>query len=150
MATSKSKSASSRRGLLAGGNWIIDQVKLIDVYPQREQLANILSQSQGTGGAPYNVLVDLAKLGAEFPLLGAGLVGKDGLGQFILDDCKKNKIDTKFLRSTNQAPTSFTDVMTEQSNGKRTFFHDRGANAHWNGEDLDFNKIKAHLFLYYH
>ena len=41
---------SSRRGVLAGGNWIIDQVKLIDVFPQREQLANIRSQSQGTGG----------------------------------------------------------------------------------------------------
>ena len=60
-----SKGNSGRRGVLAGGNWIIDQVKLIDVYPQREQLANILSQSPGTGGAPYNVLIDLAKLGAS-------------------------------------------------------------------------------------
>ena len=47
----KSKNVSTRRGLLAGGNWIIDQVKLIDVFPQREQLANIRSQSEGTGGA---------------------------------------------------------------------------------------------------
>ena len=78
MATPKNKNSSGRRGLLAGGNWIIDQVKLIDVYPQREQLANILSQSQGTGGAPYNVLIDLARLGANFPLLGAGLVGSIG------------------------------------------------------------------------
>ena len=30
-----------RRGILAGGNWIIDQVKIIDVYPGHEQLANI-------------------------------------------------------------------------------------------------------------
>ena len=100
MAPTKPKSSSSRRGVLAGGNWIIDQVKLIDVYPQREQLANILSQSQGTGGAPYNVLIDLARLGATFPLYGAGLVGKDSLGQFILDDCKKHQIDTRHLRTT--------------------------------------------------
>src|SRR5256885_12778124 len=109
---------SLRRGILAGGNWIIDQVKLIDLFPQREQLANILSQSQGRGGAPYNVLINLAKLGADFPLIGAGLVGKDGLGQAILDECKKHRIDTRFLRATAEAPTSFTDVMTEQSNGK--------------------------------
>ena len=32
---------SNRRGLIAGGNWIIDQVKLIDVYPQREQLGSV-------------------------------------------------------------------------------------------------------------
>ena len=116
----KTKLPSERRGLIGGGNWIIDQVKLIDVYPQREQLANIRSQSQGTGGAPYNVLIDLARLGATFPLHGAGLVGRDSLGQFILEDCKRHKIDAKFLRTTAEAPTSFTDVMTEQSNGKRT------------------------------
>ena len=40
---------------------------MIDVFPQLEQLANIRSQSQGTGGAPYNVLVNLAKLGAKTP-----------------------------------------------------------------------------------
>jgi sugar/nucleoside kinase (ribokinase family) len=142
----KSKSSSGRRGLLAGGNWIIDQVKLIDVYPQREQLANILSQSQGTGGAPYNVLINLARLGASFPLTGAGLVGKDQLGQYILDDCKRNKVDTRCLQPTSEAPTSFTDVMTEQANGRRTFFHARGANALWSGDDLDFMKIKAQIF----
>src|SRR5437763_5082307 len=100
----KGKSSSIRRGLLAGGNWIIDQVKLIDVYPQREQLANIRSQTrQGTGGAPYNVLIDLARLGADFPLTGAGLVGKDALGEIILKDCRQHKIDTRFLRATDQA-----------------------------------------------
>src|SRR5439155_25815200 len=101
----KSKPASARSGLLAGGNWIIDQVKLIDVYPQPEQLANIRSQAQGTGGAPYNVLVDLARLGVSLPLFAAGLVGKDDLGQFILEDCRKHRIDTRFLRATSGAPT---------------------------------------------
>src|SRR5204863_8129729 len=99
----KSKSNSSRSGLLAGGNWIIDQVKMIDVYPQREQLANIRGQSQGTGGAPYNVLVDLAKLGASFPLSSAGLVGKDALGEEILADCAERKIDKKFLKQPVEA-----------------------------------------------
>jgi len=141
----KSK-GTSRRGVLAGGNWIIDQVKLVDVFPQREQLANIRSQFQGTGGAPYNVLVDLAKLGCGFPLYGAGLVGKDALGQAILDDCNGLKIDTKYLRATGDAATSYTDVMTEIGNGRRTFFHYRGANALWRGDDLDFAKIKAQIF----
>ena len=44
----KIKRSPVRSGLLAGGNWIIDQVKLIDVYPQPEQLANIRSQAQGS------------------------------------------------------------------------------------------------------
>ena len=79
----KSRPASARSGLLAGGTWIVDQVKMIDVYPQPEQLANIGSQAQGTGGAPYNVLIDLAKLGVPFPLSAAGLVGKDALASLF-------------------------------------------------------------------
>lgn len=142
----KNKNLSSRSGLLAGGNWIIDQVKLIDIFPQPEQLANIRSATQGTGGAPYNVLIDLARLGAPFPLSAAGLVGKDTLGDAILEDCLKNKIDTRYLRATPRAPTSYTDVMTEEKGGRRTFFHNRGANAFWEGEDLEFSKTKARIF----
>lgn len=142
----KSKPSNNRRGVLSGGNWIIDQVKLIDVYPQREQLGNILSQSEGTGGSPYNVLIDLAKLGASFPLYGAGLVGKDAFGKQILEDCRKNKIDTKFIGVSSKAPTSYTDVMTEKENGCRTFFHCRGANAFWDGGDLNFSRTKARIF----
>lgn len=142
----KNKLPPARRGLLAGGNWIIDQVKLIDVYPQPEQLGNIRGQSQGTGGAPYNVLIDLAKAGAPFPLFAAGLVGQDSLGRQILDDCRRHRIDARHLRVTPQAPTSYTDVMTEQCHGRRTFFHARGANALWRGDDLDFKQIPARLF----
>jgi sugar/nucleoside kinase (ribokinase family) len=142
----KTKSPNARSGLLAGGNWIIDQVKLIDVYPQPEQLGNIRGQSQGTGGAPYNVLIDLAKSGAPFPLLAAGLVGKDALGEQILDNCRQHRIDTRHLASTPKAPTSFTDVMTEAAHGRRTFFHARGANALWRGTDLDFQRTRPRIF----
>src|SRR5438105_4350996 len=142
----KHNNSNSHHGLLAGGNWIIDQVKLIDVYPQPEQLGNIRGQSQGTGGAPYNVLIDLAKTGAPFPLLGAGLVGKDPLGHQILEDCRQHKIDVRHLGATADAPTSYTDVMTEQRHGRRTFFHARGANALWRGDHLDFDKAKPRIF----
>jgi sugar/nucleoside kinase (ribokinase family) len=142
----KTRSAPQRNGILAGGNWIIDQVKLIDVYPEPEKLANIRGQKQGTGGAPYNVLVDLAKLGASFPLYAAGLVGRDLLGELILEDCRKHHIDARHLQMTAGASTSYTDVMTEISGGRRTFFHDRGANALWDGKGLDFGKVKARIF----
>ena len=88
---SASKKSLNRSGVLAGGNWIIDQVKMIDVYPQREQLANITGPTvTGTGGSPYNLLVNMAKLGLSIPLSAAGLVGKDAFGELILADCKKH------------------------------------------------------------
>jgi sugar/nucleoside kinase (ribokinase family) len=140
------KRTNSPFGLLAGGNWIIDQVKIIDVYPQPEQLGNIRGQSQGTGGAPYNVLIGLAKSGAPFPLFAAGLVGDDALGAYIRNDCRRHKIDVRNLNSTSKAPTSYTDVMTEQGHGRRTFFHARGANALWQGADLDFSRSHPRIF----
>jgi sugar/nucleoside kinase (ribokinase family) len=142
----KQKNDNHHHGLLAGGNWIIDQVKMIDVYPQPEQLGNIRSQSEGTGGAPYNVLIDLANSGAPFRLMAAGLVGRDALGEHILEDCRRHKIDIHNMGTTAKAPTSYTDVMTEQGHGRRTFFHARGANAHWRGEGLDFKKSRPRIF----
>ena len=119
---------------------------MIDVYPQPEQLANIRGESKGTGGAPYNVLVDLARTGVPFPLFGAGLVGQDALGEHIRHTCREHKIDVRHLGSTPAAPTSYTDVMTEQGHGRRTFFHARGANALWCGDDLDFKKVSVRIF----
>ena len=142
----KTNSSSSRHGLLAGGNWIVDHVKLINALPRPECLANIRAQHTGTGGSPYNVLLNLARSGARFPLYAAGLVGNDPAGAAILADCKKHKFDTKHLGVTPKAVTSFTDVMTEQTGGRRTFFHLRGANALWTGGDLNFAKIKAKHF----
>lgn len=142
----KNHNPHPHNGLLAGGNWIIDQVKIIDVYPRPEQLSNILNQSCGTGGAPFNVLVDLARSGAPFPLFGAGMVGEDALGEQILATCREHKIDTRLISATAKAPTSYTDVMTEQNGGRRTFFHARGANALWRGADLPFEKIRPRIF----
>ena len=136
----------ARSGMLAGGNWIIDQVKIIDVYPKHEQLANIYDQSQGTGGSPYNVLLDLANMGAGFSLQGAGLVGQDALGKYIMEDCRKHKIDPKFISVSPGTSTSYTDVMTEREGGRRTFFHNRGANATWDGSEIDFTESSAKIF----
>src|SRR6187549_3177988 len=119
----------SRSGIIAGGNWIVDAVKIIDIWPQQDALANIFSTTKGTGGSPFNVVVDLAVLGAGFPLEAVGLVGEDSNGEWIIEQCSNLGITTTALQKTTAAPTSFTDVMTVQANGRRTFFHARGANA---------------------
>jgi len=51
--------STSRNGILAGGNWIVDAVKIIDVWPQQDTLANIFSTTKGSGGSPFNILVDM-------------------------------------------------------------------------------------------
>lgn len=137
---------TERRGILAGGNFIVDHVKLIDAYPEQDMLATIVSETASNGGGPYNVLKDLAAMGAGYPLEASGLVGKDADGDWILADCRAAGIDARQLRQTSKAPTSYTDAMTVASTGRRTFFHQRGANALLGGADFEFGSTKARLF----
>lgn len=146
-AKSESTSGHSQRsGVLAGGNWIVDQVKIIDTYPSQDQLANIFSQSQGTGGSPFNILIDLSRMGAQFPLTACGKIGMDAPGQWITEQCHSHGISTDQLSTSHEYSTSYTDVMTVKSSGRRTFFHQRGANAIWDGSELDFSSSNARIF----
>lgn len=135
-----------RAGLIAGGNWIVDHVKIVNTWPAQDSLAMIVGESLGNGGSPYNVLKDLALLGAPFPLAAVGLIGEDAFGDRILDDCRAHRIDVAQLGRTAAAPTSYTDVMTAQSTGRRTFFHRRGTNALLGPEHFDFTRTQARLF----
>ncbi len=135
-----------RSGVTAGGNWIVDRVKFIDAWPPEDSLANIRSERTGNGGAPYNVLKDLSRLGATFPLEAIGLIGEDADGDFILADCRRCAINTSQLRRTPEAATSYTDVMTVRATGRRTFFHQRGANALLRPEHFDFSATRSKLF----
>lgn len=138
--------SGSGKGLLAAGNWIIDRVKMIDQYPSQDALASILGETSSNGGCAYNLLKNLALLEAPFPLKGLGLVGDDKLGQEIIKDCRAHGIDAALIKITTEAPTSYTDVMTVESTGRRTFFHQRGANAFLDEAHFDFSRIQADHF----
>jgi len=137
---------AKRSGIALAGNWIIDHVKIIDCWPAENTLANILSEGRGTGGAPYNVAVDLRKLDPDLPLECIGLIGRDSDGEFILGNMRALRCDTRQLRQIRAAPTSYTDVMTVQGTGNRTFFHNRGTNALFGYEHFNFDAIQARIF----
>ncbi len=118
---------------------------MIDVYPPQDALAVIEDESLGNGGGPYNLLKDLSKMEVRIPLTGVGLVGEDSDGEHILNDCKNSAIDCELVKVTNEAPTSYTDVMSVKSTGRRTFFHQRGANALLNESHFDLSKSNAWL-----
>ncbi|MDP3071799.1 MAG: carbohydrate kinase family protein [Opitutaceae bacterium] len=135
-----------RSGIIAGGNWIVDHTKIVDAWPAQDALVTILHESSGNGGSAYNILKDLACLGAPFPLAGIGLIGDDNTGRSILADCDAHRIDSAQLHRTATAATSYTDVMTVKATGRRTFFHQRGANAHLGPEHFDFTQTTAKTF----
>ncbi|WEK36025.1 MAG: carbohydrate kinase family protein [Candidatus Pseudobacter hemicellulosilyticus] len=135
-----------RQGILVGGNFIIDHVKIIDTYPEQEKLVNILAEYSSNGGSAYNLLKGLCKLGVRFPLEAVGLLGDDERGCQIIEECSSLRIDTQQLRQTDAAATSYTDVMSVHSTGKRTFFHQRGANALLDKAHFNFTTSRARIF----
>jgi sugar/nucleoside kinase (ribokinase family) len=138
--------SAERRGILAGGNWILDRVSIIDRYPDQDHLAYILGTYRSNGGSPYNVLKDLSRLEAPFPLAGVGLIGNDEAGRYILADCADARIDTGGIVVTDDAPTSYTEVMSVKSTGRRTFFHQPGANRLLDEYHFDLASESARIF----
>ena len=137
--------AKDRRGICCAGNWIIDHVKTIDTWPAEETLANIVEEEIGTGGAPYNVSVDLSRFDVDVPLFALGLVGDDADGQLILSDLQARGIDASRIRKVPDHPTAYTDVMNVRSTGRRTFFHNRGANALLGPDDFDVGGLTCRV-----
>lgn len=135
-----------RNGIISAGNWILDKVKILDMLPERGMLGSILEETFGGGGAPHNVLVDLAKMKVNFPLYGAGIVGNDENGKYLLSVLKECNIDAKNIVISDKVPTSYTDVMTDKTTGDRTFYHCRGANALLDVDMLKTIETNAKIF----
>jgi sugar/nucleoside kinase (ribokinase family) len=91
-------------------------------------------------------LIDLARLEAPFPLAAVGLVGDDSAGEYIRKDCQTHRIDARQLRTSKEAPTSYSDIMTVKSTGRRTIFQQRGANAFLDASHFDFAQSNARIF----
>jgi sugar/nucleoside kinase (ribokinase family) len=88
---------------------------------------------------------NLSHMKADFPVFAAALLGEDDNGRWILADLNAHGVDTSLIRFTSERGTSFTDVMSNQRNGRRTFFHDPGTNALFDGSQVDFEKTTAKI-----
>jgi sugar/nucleoside kinase (ribokinase family) len=116
-------------GFTIAGNLIVDYVKDIDAYPEEGQLCNIFNISRAIGGCASNTAVNIATMDPDIQVKSVGLVGEDENGDFIIQQLSGLGVNTSLINKSPY-PTSFTDVMSVAKN-QRTFFHARGANAHF-------------------
>lgn len=136
--------SSQRQGITLVGSILADIVKSIDNYPQIGMLANITSVSKAVGGCVPNTGIDLAIIDSGIPLSALGCVGNDEYGQFVISQMNDYGIDTGRILVTEEAPTSFSDVMS-LPNGERTFFHARGANALFSPNQIDIRALDCKM-----
>ncbi|GHU70205.1 kinase [Clostridia bacterium] len=130
-----------RGGIAIAGDIVADNIKVIDSYPKPGCLSSILSIGKSTGGNVPNMTIDLKLLDPLLTVRAVGLVGGDDNGAYTLAQMRRAGVDVGGVRTIAESYTAFSDVMTVQGTGERTFFHGRGANSLFAPEHIDFNAI---------
>ena len=133
-----------KKGIAVAGSIIVDILKIIDKYPSPGTLSYITALSQEVGGCAPNTAIDLAKIDPHLSVAVCGKVGTDENGRFILSELQKNGVNIDRVISSPEAPTSFSDVMS-QPQGERTFFHVKGANACFAPEEIDVKGLNCDI-----
>ncbi len=90
------------------------------------------------GGAPANVAVAIARLGGAARFIGK--LSEDGFGQMLAQVLVDNHVDTLYLKTARQAPTSLA-MVTLLAGGERqfTFYRTGTADTLLEVNDLDWN-----------
>ena len=135
-----------RNGIHAAGNFLLDQIKIIDHFPEEGMLVNIEEDFLSTGGGPFNVLLNLAKLKVDIPLYATAVLGNDTRAEYILNRLNEEGVDTSSIILTSKLPTSYTDVYTVNGTGQRTFFHNSGSNVMLGPEQFENLNSNARIF----
>jgi sugar/nucleoside kinase (ribokinase family) len=134
------------RGIVIAGNILVDILNNVDEYPKPSMLATVESYSKAVGGCVPNTIIDLSKIDRSIPLEAYGMVGNDENGSFVLSEMKKNGIDVGHVKVSDTMPTSFTNVMYDLKSHERTFFYNKGANAHLDIADIDVESLDCEIF----
>ncbi len=132
------------KGIAIAGNMLVDNVKAVRTYPKAGMLADIVEVSRSVGGCVPNTLLDIARMRSGIPLTAIGKVGRDGDGRYIIERLKEDGVDVSKV-VTSDTLTSFSDAMSAQDSGERTFFHFRGANAAFSPADVDLDALECDL-----
>ncbi len=104
------------------------------------------------GGAPMNTLVGIARLGVSSGAVTA--VGGDPFGQFLINELKRNGVDTSRVVIKERTRTTITFVANEPSTGERTFIFYRKpwiretSDSSLTPEDIDYEYISKAQILH--
>jgi len=126
--------------LLSVGELLVDYIS----KEFAENLDNITNYVAVQGGSPANLCLNMARLGNATKLIAS--VGKDEMGDFLLEEVKKNQIDCS---SINRSRLPTTIILVSRSDDDVGDFKPyRGADTQINGdllkEDLLINSSIFH------
>ena len=99
---------------------------LIDLTQTGRDERGIPQFAANPGGAPANLAVAAARLGAQTTFIGK--VGEDAFGRYLTKVLQENKVDTRYMVTDADHPTTMAVVSVDAA-GERDFSFYRSANA---------------------
>jgi len=92
------------------GEVVVDWVAEIPHFPSPDEKIDAISENYFSGGVTANFLVAASRLGGRCGFIGA--IGDDAYGDFLIEDFKKEKIDTTMSIKKNgkKTPVNFIFV----------------------------------------
>ena len=132
-------------GIAIAGTIVADIVKKIERYPKAGMMTSITDVTYAVGGCVPNTLIDLARIDPSLPLYAYGAVGPDGNGDFIKKEMQACGINISGITALPGDITGFSDVMSANDTGERTFFIMRGANDTYLPDEKFLDNMKADI-----
>jgi fructokinase len=128
-----------KKGVISLGEALIDFIPLD---------ANNLAYQKSPGGAPANVAVGVARLGAKSTFLGK--VGNDVLGKFLKETLNQYGVNTSHMLLTDEARTGVVFV-TLAENGERSFdfYINPSADRFLREDELEESLFLEHKILHF-
>ena len=118
---------------------------LIDLTQTGVNGQNVPVFAANPGGAPANVAVAAARLGASAAFIGK--VGRDGFGAYLTGVLTENGVDASGVRA-DEAPTTMA-VVTVAPGGERSFRFVRGADALLTQGEVDTALVEGTKVLHF-
>ncbi|WP_342528291.1 carbohydrate kinase [Chryseomicrobium sp. FSL W7-1435] len=121
---------------------------LIDFTPRQNEAAPLVPlYEQNPGGAPANVAVMAAKLGADSRLLAK--VGQDMFGKFLIDYLTREKVDVSLVTTTQavMTPLAFVSI-GEDGDRDFAFYRTPGADTKLTIDDVSQAHFTADTILH--
>ncbi|MCL4300258.1 MAG: hypothetical protein KJ077_31280 [Anaerolineae bacterium] len=123
---------------------------LIDMFPAEigRRLVEVSAFHPKPGGAPANVAVAAARLGAKSAFIGK--VGDDAFGRFLMDTLAHEQVDTRGMRLDPTARTTMAFIaLPDPNHAEFVFYRNPGADTRLRPDELDHGLLQQAAVLHF-
>lgn len=123
---------------------------LIDMFPAEigRRLVEVSAFHPKPGGAPANVAVASARLGAKSAFIGK--VGDDAFGRFLMDTLAHEQVNTAGMRLDPTARTTMAFIaLPDPHHAEFVFYRNPGADTLLRPDELDRNLLQQAAVLHF-